>query len=419
MQEISPVVRPSGHVPVAKHAPAAFATGKMQRMQQERVLPPAECDVVVVGAGIVGLSAARELSLRHDGLRVAVLERERAIGAGQTGQTSGVIHAGIYYEPGSLKARLCVEGARELYGYCDEHGIPAARTGKLIVATRDSELPRLAELERRARANGVVGVASLAGDEIREVEPHATGIRALHSPGTGTVDFARVAGAFANDLESRAGSVALSCEVREIQDDDGGVRVEHSLGSTSARALVACAGSGSEHLALAAGAPAEPRIVPVRGAYLSLRRERAGLVRGNVFPVPDPALPFLGAHLTRRYDGSVLLGPTALLAGRLAWPGTWRLARHHWRAGLRELHHALRPRALVAEAQRLVPELRPADFEPGPVGVRAQAVDRDGSLVDDFVVSRTGRCVHIRNAPSPAATASLAIARLIADELEL
>jgi (S)-2-hydroxyglutarate dehydrogenase len=389
----------------------------MSRMQPEP--PPDECDVVVIGAGIVGLATARELSRRRDSLRVAVLERDPAIASRQTGQSSGVIHAGIYYEPGSLKARLCVEGARDLYAYCEERGIPADRTGKLIVATREGELPRLDELERRARANGVEGVRRLAGGEIADVEPHAAGIGALHSPATGTVDFRRVATAFADDLESRGGSVALACEVRGIDADGTRVRVEHSRGSTTARALVACAGGNADRLAIATGAPPEPRIVPIRGAYLRLRPGRADLVRANIYPVPDPGLPFLGAHLTRRPDGEVVLGPTALLAGGLGHPETWRLARRHWRAGLTELHHAIRPRALVAQARRLVPELQPPDFEAGPTGVRAQAVGRDGSLIDDFVVSRTGRCVHVRNAPSPAATAALAIARLIADEVEL
>ena len=388
-------------------------------MQVKRSNPPVECDVVVVGAGIVGLATARELILRHDGLRVAVLEREASIGVRQTGQTSGVIHAGIYYEPGSLKARLCVEGARDLYGYCDQRGIATRRSGKLIVATAEDELPRLDELERRGRENGVEGLRRLTGGEIAEVEPHVSGVAALHSPGTGTVDFRRVASAFASDLETRGGTVALECEVRAIHHDESAVRVEHRSGTTRAAALVGCAGGWADRLAIAAGAPGEPRIVPVRGAYLRLRPERAALVRSSIYPVPDPSLPFLGAHLTRSHDGAVLLGPTALIAGGLARPGTWRLARRHWRAGLKELRHALYRGGLVAEARRFLPTLRRDDFVPGPTGTRAQAVARDGSLVDDFVVSRVGRSVHLRNAPSPAATAALAIARLIADEVQL
>ncbi len=386
---------------------------------QARSEPPRECDVVVVGAGILGLAAARELALRHDGLTVAVVEREAEIASHQTGRSSGVIHAGIYYEPGSLKARLCVEGARDLYAYCERAGIPATRGGKLIVATREDELPRLEELERRGNENGVPGLRRLSGAEIAEVEPHAAGIAALHSPATGTVDFRRVAAAFSADLEARGGSVTLGCEVRAIREDADRVTVEHALGRTTARALVSCAGAWSDRLAVAAGAPAEPRIVPIRGSFLRLRPERATLVRASIYRVPDPDLPFLGAHLTRRHDGEVLLGPTALISGRFGWPGTWRLAARHWRSGLTELRHALQPSALVADARRLVPDLRRADFTRGFTGTRAQAVGRDGSLIDDFVVSRTGRSVHVRNAPSPAATSALAIARLIADEVEV
>jgi 2-hydroxyglutarate dehydrogenase len=250
------------------------------------------------------------------------------------------------------------------------------------------------------------------------------------------VDFRVVAGAFADDVESAGGSVTTGCEVLAIRDGDGDVEVEHAQGTTKARALVSCAGAWSDRLAVAAGAPADPRIVPFRGGYLRLRPERASLVRSNIYPVPDPDLPFLGAHLTRGYDGEVLLGPTALMVGArdaykvgrirardlwqtVSWPGTWRMAGRNWRAGLTEMSHALRPSALVREAQRFVPELEPGDFVAGPSGIRAQALARDGSLVDDFVLSQTGRCIHVRNAPSPAATSSLAIARLIADEVAL
>ena len=392
--------------------------------------------MVVAGGGIVGLATARELSIRHDGLRIAVLERESELGTHQTGRSSGVIHAGIYYVPGSLKARLCVEGARELYAYCAERGIPTERGGKLIVATRPEELPRLEELERRGRENEVPGLRRLGAGEIAEVEPHARGIQALHSPATGTVDFRAVAHAYAEDVVAKGGSVTTRCEVRAIREHSGGVTVEHAQGVTRAKALVSCAGAWSDRLAVAAGAPPDPRIVPFRGGYLRLRADRAHLVRSNIYPVPDPDLPFLGAHLTRGHNGDVLLGPTALMvgardaykAGRIlpndlwqtvSWPGTWRMARANWRAGVTELRHALRPSALVREAQRFVPELTVDDFEPGPSGIRAQALARDGSLVDDFVLSRTGRCVHVRNAPSPAATSSLAIARLIADDVAI
>ncbi|MFL5871022.1 MAG: L-2-hydroxyglutarate oxidase [Solirubrobacterales bacterium] len=396
--------------------------------------PPRSCDVVVVGAGIVGLAVARELSLRHDGIRVAVIEAEDAIGRHQTGHSSGVIHAGVYYAPGSLKAKLCVAGAAELYDYCDQRGIEAQRSGKLIVATRPEELERLDELERRATANAVPGLRRLAAAEIPAVEPHAVGIAALHSPATGTVDFSEVAAAFAADLATAGGSLTTRCRVTAITERGDAAAIAHSGGMTEARAVAVCAGAWSDRVASASGAPADPRIVPFRGAYLRLRPERSELVRANVYPVPDPELPFLGAHLTRAHDGGVLLGPSALIVGArdayrlsrlsprdlrdtLAWPGTWRMIRRHWRTGALELRRAVSKRSFVAEARRLVPELRAEDFIAGPVGVRAQAVARDGSLIDDFIVSETGRAVHVRNAPSPAATSALPLARLIADRL--
>jgi L-2-hydroxyglutarate oxidase len=397
--------------------------------------PPRECDVVVVGAGIVGLAAARELALRHDGLRVVVLEREARIVAHQSGRTSGVIHAGIYYRPGSLKARLCVAGARDLYAYCNEHGIPTERNGKAIVATREDELAALDELERRGRENEVPGLRRIGPEQLREIEPHATGIAALHSPQTGVVDFAGVAQSFAADLAQRGGSVLTGGGVRSLRPDGHSITIVHGAGTLEARAAVLCAGAWSDRLAVACGAPAEPRILPFRGAYLRLRPERRELVRASIYPVPDPDLPFLGMHLTRRIDGEVLLGPSALLVGArdayrlerirprdladaVTWPGTWRLLRDYWRTAVGELGPAASRRAFVGELRRFVPELRAADVLEGPVGVRAQAVARDGSLVDDFVVHRTERAVHVRNAPSPAATSSLALARLIADEAE-
>jgi L-2-hydroxyglutarate oxidase len=390
---------------------------------------------VVVGAGIVGLAAAREVALRQRGARVAVIEREPRIGAHQTSHSSGVIHAGVYYAPGSLKARLCVAGAAELYAYCEERRIPALRNGKLIVATAPSELAGLDELERRARANGVPGLRRVGRDEIAEIEPHARGIAALHSPNTGVTDFSRVAAAFAEDVDGNGGSVSLDCAVEAVVEDAAGVTVRHARGMTRSTAVVICAGAWADRLARSAGAPAEPRIVPFRGGYLRLRPERAHLVRANLYPVADPELPFLGAHLTRGVDGSVSLGPSALMVGArdayrplrlrgadlrdtLAWPGTWRLLRRHWRAGLIEIGHAASRRAFVGAARRLVPELRAADFVAGPAGIRAQAVGRDGSLVDDFVVSCTERALYVRNAPSPAATSSLPLARLIADQAE-
>ena len=397
--------------------------------------PPRECDVVVVGAGILGLASARELALRHDGIRIAVLKREGSIAAHQTGRTSGVIHAGIYYRPGSLKARLCVAGARELYEYCEERGIHAERSGKLIVATDETELDPLAELERRGHENEVPGLRRIETAEIREIEPHATGLAALHSPATGVVDFAEVAASFGRDLAASGGSVATGSPVGALEPAGNAISVRHARGATRAKAFVACAGAWSDRLAVACGAPAEPRIVPFRGAYLRLRPERRDLVRANIYPVPDPDLPFLGMHLTRGIDGEVLLGPSALMVGArdayrltrvrprdlaeaLSWPGSWKLAARFRRTAWREARNAASRRSFVEDLRRFVPELQVSDVLPGPAGIRAQALARDGSLVDDFVVHRTERAVHVRNAPSPAATSSLALARLIADEAE-
>jgi L-2-hydroxyglutarate oxidase len=379
-------------------------------------------DVVVVGGGIVGLATARALALR--GMRVVVLERESAIGTHQTTHNSGVIHAGLYYEPGSLKARLCVEGAAALYEYCEGRGIAAERCGKLVVATRPADLERLDALERRARANGVPGLARLGPDELRTIEPAARGLAALHSPNTGMVDFGAVASAYAADVVANGGEVRTGAAVEALIEREGHVEAAlagdggPSRRAVAARRAVACAGAWSDRLALRSGARPDVRIVPFRGAYLTLRR--TDLVRGQIYPVPDPALPFLGVHLSRTIAGDVLIGPTALLVLQrrsLRWPGTARLARRWWRTGAREVAHALSRRLLVREAARFVPEIGPADVGPGPAGVRAQAVGRDGALLDDFLLARTGRAVHVLNAPSPAATASLAIGDMIASEM--
>ena len=397
--------------------------------------PPAECDVAVVGGGIVGQAVARELLARRPGASLCVLEAEPRIGAHQTGRSSGVIHAGIYYEPGSLKAQLCVEGARELYDYCDAHGIPYRKSGKLVVAVEDEELGRLDELERRGIANSVPRLRRLRGDEIAEIEPNARGVAALHSPATGVVDFVAVATSYAADMEAAGGSLHLGTTVHRAVPRDGGLAIEHSAGTTVAKQAVFCAGLWSDRLAVACGAPADPRIVPFRGGYLKLAPAQAELIRANVYPVPDPDMPFLGAHLTRNFAGDVLIGPSALMAPArdaydlrhvrrrdlgetLRWPGTWKMMRKQWRAGLVEMRNAASASSFVAEAARMVPALAGAKAEAGPAGIRAQALTRDGKLVDDFVVHRTENAIHIRNAPSPAATSSLALARLIADRLE-
>jgi (S)-2-hydroxyglutarate dehydrogenase len=396
--------------------------------------PPPDLDLTVVGAGVVGLAVARAALARRPDLRLAVLEREPEVGMHQTGRNSGVIHAGIYYRPGSLRARLCTAGARELYDFCAVRGIAADRCGKTIVATRPEEVAGLDELERRGRANGVPGLRRVGGTELAEIEPHVRGVAALHSPATGVVDFSRVASALAREVEEGGGTVVTDCAVHTVEPTARGLSIGHRRGRTLTRRAVFCAGPWSDRLATGAGGPADPRVVPFRGAYMRLREERRHLVRALVYPVPDPGLPFLGVHLTRHPDGEVLVGPTARLAGTrdvrrsrprvrdcwetLAWPGTWRLMARHWRSGVDEVRHAVSTRALAAEAARYVPGIGPSDIVPAFSGIRAQALGRDGRLVDDFVVSRSERALHVRNAPSPAATSALALGRLIVERIE-
>jgi 2-hydroxyglutarate dehydrogenase len=401
------------------------------------------CDLAVVGGGILGLAVARELHARRPDASLTVLERDVEIGRHQTGHNSGVVHAGIYYAPGSLKAKLCVAGARAMYEYCDANGIPYERCGKVIVARDGSETGRLDELERRARANGVSGLRRLDREGLRTVEPHCSGVAALHSSQTGVVDFAAVARSVAAGLGDDGVTVATDAGVTAIDSRGGRLRLRHARGETWARFAVFCAGAWSDRLAVMAGGPLDPRIVPFRGAYLRLRPERTHLVQSLIYPVPDPALPFLGVHLSRHVGGEVSLGPTALLSpsrapgtisarGRttalsavagdlgdtLAWPGTWRLARRFWRTAVGEVRDAIDRRELARKAASYVPGLTADDLAPWFAGIRAQALARDGSLVDDFVIHETERALHVRNAPSPAATSSLAIARLIADRAE-
>ncbi|HEY2220127.1 MAG TPA: L-2-hydroxyglutarate oxidase [Gaiellaceae bacterium] len=388
-------------------------------------------DVVVVGAGILGLATARRLLQERPGLRLAVLEKETAIATHQTGHNSGVVHSGIYYAPGSLKARLCREGKAALERYVAERGLPYERCGKLIVATDESELPRLAELERRAVANGVDGLRVLERDELRAFEPNAAGIRALHAPETAIVDYRAVAAALASDVRDAGGELSLGSAVVGLAERERSVAVETTAGTFEAAALVGCAGLQSDRVAALAGTRPPVRIVPFRGDYYTLKPPARALVNGLVYPVPDPAFPFLGVHFTKLTDGRVIAGPNAVLAfareryGRagvdirdvastLGYRGFWRFARRHFRFGAGEMWRDVVKRAYVRELQRYVPAVTAADLEFGPSGIRAQALDRQGRLVDDFVLERTGRQLHVLNAPSPAATASLAIAEHIA-----
>ena len=392
-------------------------------------------DVVIVGGGILGLAAAREILTRRPGTSLAILDKEASLGEHQTGHNSGVIHSGIYYAPGSLKARLCTEGARLMYEFCESHGVPADRCGKLIVATAESELPALDELRRRGTANGVPGLEMVGPAGIREHEPHCTGIRAIWSPATGIVDFSRVAEAMAGDVTRLGGVILTGHLVTGLSAAAGSVTVRTSRGEFTAIRVLTCAGLQSDRVARLSGAPDEPSIVPFRGDYWQLRPERHHLARNLIYPVPDPKFPFLGVHFTRRIrDDAVWLGPNAVLAlaregyrrsalqvgdltQTLRNPGFRRMARRYWRTGAAEVYRDLSKRAFVAACQRFVPELAHSDVLPGPAGVRAQSVARDGGLVDDFVFNIQGnQLMHVRNAPSPAATSCLAIGQLIADE---
>jgi L-2-hydroxyglutarate oxidase LhgO len=385
---------------------------------------------VVLGAGIIGLATARELSRRHPEATVTVLDKEPKVAPHQTGHNSGVIHAGVYYPAGSLKAKLCSEGRRLMIDFCAEQEIPYLSCGKLVVARDLAEIPGLDEIEARASANAVPGLRRLGREAIRTIEPEVAGVAALHSPETAIVDFGEVARAMATALDVR-----LDFPVTSIRRAGAEVALSGQGGEVVADRVVLCAGLHSDTVAHLAGDDSGPAIIPFRGEYWRLRPDKSGLVRGLVYPVPDPRYPFLGVHFTRRIDGNVDLGPNAVLAlcregyswsdidrhdieTMLRWPGFARMARRHWRAGLSELRGSVSRRAFVAEARRLVPAVGPGDVVRAPSGVRAQAVERDGTLVDDFRIAQVGdgsNILSVRNAPSPAATSSMAIARYLAD----
>ena len=397
--------------------------------------PWGDCDVAVVGAGILGLAAANELLLRHPRLRVRVLEKEAAVAAHQTGHNSGVVHAGLYYQPGSLKAQLCTRGRGLLQMFCTEHGLRYDECGKLVVARNSDELPALREIERRATENGVPGLRWLSGDELRELEPEVVGEAALCSPRTAIVDFRAIARAVADELRQQGHEIRLGFEVTGIRHEVGGGVVVCSDDETLVvDRLVVCAGLQSDQVSRLAGDEKNPAIVPFRGEYYRLVPERSHLVRGLIYPVPDPRFPFLGVHFTRRVDGGVDVGPNAVLAlakegyrwrdvrlgelwDTLRWPGMRPVARKYWRTGLAEMRGSLSRKVFLAAAREFVPALTDDDVEKAPAGVRAQAVDRDGTLVDDFRIHRLGPVVTVRNAPSPAATSSLAIGEYVAERV--
>ena len=384
-------------------------------------------DLAIVGAGILGLAVAREALQRNEDIRVAVLEKEARVAMHQTGHNSGVVHQGVYYAPGSLKAALCVQGSRALYEYCDEHEVPYDRCGKVVVARDESEFSQLDELYARAKENGVPDVTMLDACELKDVEPSVNGVRALYSPATGVLDFRRVAETIAKEVMAKGATIHTGAAVGRIQRSGGAVELTTNAGSLQARGVITCAGLQADRLARMTGGADSPRIVPFRGRYYALAPEASNLVRGLVYPVPDPAFPFLGVHFTRQASGEMWTGPNAVLAfaregyrarqvvlrdlwDTLAYPGFRAFVRRHWRMGLEELRGDLSKRAFVAALQRLVPGVRPEHLAATHSGIRAQALDSDGRLVDDFRFDRAENVIHVRNAPSPGATSSLAIA---------
>ncbi len=389
-------------------------------------------DVAVIGGGIVGLATAWQLLQARPGLAVTVLEKEDAVGQHQSGRNSNVLHAGVYYRPGSLKARNCRAGKAAMEAFLEREQLPWRRCGKLIVATREEELPRLAELERRAAANGAA-VEALGPEQLREVEPRAAGLRALRVPASGITDFGAVCRRLAERVEEAGGAIRCGAALLALEARADEVRLSTGAGELAAAVAVNCAGLHSDRVAALSGTRPAARVLPFRGEYFELVPEVRGWVRGLIYPVPDPSFPFLGVHLTPTVDGGVHCGPNAVpafaregyrwstlrpadLAGSLAWPGTWKLAARYWRTGLGEIRRSLSRRAFARALARLVPGLEPRHLVPAPAGVRAQAVGRDGALVDDFLIQGDARVVHVLNAPSPAATASLAIGEAVAAE---
>jgi (S)-2-hydroxyglutarate dehydrogenase len=390
--------------------------------------PSDRADVVIVGGGIVGLATALRLLERRPGLRLTLLEREAQLATHQSGHNSGVVHAGLYYAPGSAKARLCREGKAELEAYCERKGIPIQQTGKLVVAASSDQVPRLEGLRERAEANGVPGLELIGPEQIREHEPHATGLRALWSPTTGIVDFRRIALAYADDVRALGGTIETTRPMTAVRRRGDELILATPRGDLVARSLIVCAGLWADVVAAQTGDAGRgaPRIIPFRGDYYTFTPDARPLVRGLIYPVPDPRFPFLGVHLTKRHDGEVWAGPNAVLAFKrtgyrrrdvsirdlastFTYPGFLRLAARYYRVGAAEMWRDWNKRAFLAEIRRYVPAVRGEQIRFGPSGVRAQALGPDGTLVDDFDLAGSGRVLHVRNAPSPAATSSLAI----------
>jgi L-2-hydroxyglutarate oxidase LhgO len=395
-------------------------------------MPDSRYGVIIVGGGIVGLSVALEITQRFPRLRTLLLEKEDRVAKHQSSHNSGVIHSGIYYKPGSLKAKLCVAGAAAMVEFCREHCIPHSICGKVIMATRPEELQSLEELRRRGEANGVAGVRLIGSAELRELEPSASGLNALVVPSTGVTDYAAVCDKYAELIVERGGSILTSAEVLSLKRGASEIVAETKRGAFSTTYFINCAGLFSDRISRMAGDEPEVTIAPFRGEYYDLTPERSSLVRALIYPVPDPRFPFLGVHFTRRISGRVDAGPNAVLAFRregyrrtdfklkdlassLAFPGFWRMGARYWRSGFDEVHRSFSKAAFVRALQRMVPAVRDEDLVPGGSGVRAQALKRDGTLVDDFQFVQSGNVLHVLNVPSPAATASLMIGRSIVE----
>jgi L-2-hydroxyglutarate oxidase LhgO len=393
-------------------------------------MPDARYDIVVIGGGIVGLSVAMETTRRFPKMRLLLAEKEDRVARHQSGHNSGVIHSGIYYKPGSLKAKTCVEGSAAMVEFCRQHSIPHQICGKVIVATSEEEFPRMQTLFERGQANGLQGVRMIGPEEIREIEPHCAGIRALVVPSTGITDYATVSEKYAEIIASQGGTVSLNTRVTGFQRNNGQTVVETSRGAFSTKYAINCAGLYSDRVSAMAGQTPTAMIVPFRGEYYDLTPERESLVRTLIYPVPDPRFPFLGVHFTRRVRGGVDAGPNAVLAfrregytrtsfslgdtlGTFSYGGFWRMASKHWRTSVGEFYRSFNKNAFVAALQRLVPEVQSSDLVPGGAGVRAQALNPDGNLVDDFQFIASQNMLHVYNVPSPAATASLVIGRAI------
>jgi L-2-hydroxyglutarate oxidase len=389
-------------------------------------------DVLIIGGGAVGLGVALEITRRFPHTRLLLIEKEDGVAHHQSGHNSGVIHSGVYYKPGSLKARLCVAGAAAMVEFCREHKVPHEVCGKVIVATKEEEMPRLDELRVRGEANGLTGLRLIGAGELREIEPHAVGLRALVVPSTGITDYALVCVKYAELIEAAGGAVLTGAPAKGIRRSTNEIVVETPRGAFSTSILINCAGLHSDRIARMAGDAPGLRIIPFRGEYYDLVPERASLVRGLIYPVPDPRFPFLGVHFTRRISGTIDAGPNAVLAlaregyrhtnvnirdlaSALTYSGFWRMARKHWRSGLDEWHRSLSKVAFVKSLQGLVPEISERDLIPGGSGVRAQALNPDGSFVDDFKFVTSEKVLHVLNVPSPAATASLMIGKVIVD----